>query len=50
MKNPKFKASQYLINTIHQDQVLIFELFELIGIVIDNNKFTNFSKDFWRGS
>ena len=49
MKNLKFKASQCLINTIHQNQVLIFELFELIGIVIDNNKFTNLSKDFWKG-
>ena len=49
MKNSKFKASQCLLNTIHQNQVLIFELFELIGIVIHNNNFTNLSKDFWKG-
>ena len=49
MKNLEFKASQCLINTIHQNQVLVFELFELIGIVIDNNKFTNLSNDFWKG-
>ena len=49
MKNLKFKASQCLINTIHQNQVLVFELFELIGIVIDNNNLTNLSKDFRKG-
>ena len=50
MKNSKFKASQCLINTIHQNQVLIFELFELIGKVIDNKYLTNLSRDFWKGS
>ena len=49
MKNLKFKASQCLINTIHQNQGLIFELFELIRIIIDNNKITNLSKDVWKG-
>ena len=49
MKNLKFKASQCLINTLHQNQVLIIELFELIGITVDEDKFTNLSKCFWKG-
>ena len=49
MKNLKFKASQCLINTLHQNQVLIFELFELIRLAVDNDQFTNLSKCFWKG-
>ena len=49
MKNLMFRASQCLINTLHQNQVMIIELFELIRITVDNNKFTNLSKCFWKG-
>ena len=49
MEKLELKASQCLINTLHQNQVLIFELFELIRITVDNNKFTNLSKCFWKG-
>ena len=53
MKNSQFKASQFLVNGIHQSSTnleLIFELLEEMRIIVDNNKFTNLSKDFWKYS
>ena len=49
-ENSKFRASQFL-NKIHQIKYqfkLIFELLERMKIIVDNNKFTNLSKDFWK--